>query len=191
MTGGRRLAVALIHYPVFDRGRATVTSAITNIDLHDIARSAFTYGLSDFFVVHPIAAQRELARRIQSHWVAGAGGIRIPDRAPAMGLLRVVADLDEALGALGDGGEPPSLWTTSASPNPRDVLGFAAAREKLSEAGPPVLIALGTGWGLADEIHERAIGCLEPIRSPREDGYNHLSVRAAAAIIFERLRGVP
>jgi hypothetical protein len=28
---------------------------------------------------------------------------------------------------------------------------------------------------------------LAPIRSPREDGYNHLSVRAAAAVIFDRL----
>jgi len=48
-------------------------------------------------------------------------------------------------------------------------------------------LCLGTGWGLADEIHERAAVRLEPIRSPRADGYNHLSVRAAAAIIFDRL----
>ena len=30
---------------------------------------------------------------------------------------------------------------------------------------------------------------LAPIRSPRSDGYNHLSVRAAAAIILDRLLG--
>jgi hypothetical protein len=30
---------------------------------------------------------------------------------------------------------------------------------------------------------------LDPIRSPRADGFNHLSVRAAAAIIFDRVLG--
>ena len=57
-----------------------MTTAITNLDLHDIARSAHTYGLSDFFVAHPIAAQRELAERVREHWVTGSGARRIPDR---------------------------------------------------------------------------------------------------------------
>jgi tRNA (guanine37-N1)-methyltransferase len=52
-----------------------------------------------------------------------------------------------------------------------------------------VLIVLGTGWGLAPSVHARAHARLEPIRSPRADGYNHLSVRAAAAIMFDRLLG--
>ena len=38
-----------------------VTTALTNLDLHDIARSSRTYGLGGFFIVHPVAAQRELA----------------------------------------------------------------------------------------------------------------------------------
>ena len=48
----RRVAAALVHYPVHDRARAVVTSAITNLDLHDIARSSHTYGLSDLFIVY-------------------------------------------------------------------------------------------------------------------------------------------
>jgi len=51
------------------------------------------------------------------------------------------------------------------------------------------LITFGTGWGLADEIMQRADWLLAPIRSPRADGFNHLSVRAAAAITFDRLLG--
>jgi hypothetical protein len=35
-----RVAVALLHYPVLDRSGATVTTSITNLDLHDMARSA-------------------------------------------------------------------------------------------------------------------------------------------------------
>jgi len=62
------LFVALIHYPVADRNGRIVTSAITSLDLHDIARSSRTYGVSAFFVVHPVADQREFAARVIDHW---------------------------------------------------------------------------------------------------------------------------
>jgi hypothetical protein len=179
----RRVAAALLHYPVLDRERAIVTTAITNLDLHDIARSAHTFGLSDYFVVHPIAAQRELAERVKTHWTAGSGARRIPDRALALDVLRVVPTLEAALEALGGEVE---LWGTSAGRRGA-VLEFEEARARLASPGPPVLIAFGTGWGLADAIYAQASFQLAPIESPRADGYNHLSVRAAAAITFDRL----
>jgi len=181
----RRLAAALLHYPVVDRELQIVTAAITNVDLHDLSRSAHSYGLSDLFVVHPIEAQRELASRIREHWVNGRGGLRIPDRKPALEILQVVATLEDALRCLG---QETELWTTSASREGTKVVGFAEARQRLSDPGPPVLLCFGTGWGLHDSIHTRASLQLEPIRSPRSDGYNHLSVRAAAAIVLDRLR---
>lgn len=173
----------LVHYPVLDRERAVVTTAITNLDLHDIARSAHTYGLSDYFVVHPIGAQRELAERVKTHWTEGSGARRIPDRSLALSILRVVPTLDDVFEALGGDAE---LWLTSAARR-GSMLTFGAARERLLTPGPPVLVAFGTGWGLADSVYERAAFQLEPIESPRADGYNHLSVRAAAAITFDRL----
>jgi hypothetical protein len=179
----RRVAIALVHYPVLDREGQIVTTAITNLDLHDIARSAHTYGVTDYFVVQPVAAQRELAERVQRHWVGGSGARRIPDRQPAMSLLRIVPTLDAVLGAL----DRPEIWTTSASGT--TDLGFDAARERLASPGPPVLICFGTGWGLAPEVLDLAQRRLESIHSPRADGYNHLSVRAAAAIILDRLLG--
>jgi hypothetical protein len=181
----RRIALALVHYPVRDRSGAVVTTAVTNLDVHDIARSSHTYGVGDFFVVHPIAAQRELVTRITEHWIDGSGARRIPDRKPAMEVVRVVASLDDAIAQLGGDVE---LWTTSASGE--DTLRFAAARERLVASGPPVLLCFGTGWGLAKELMDRAPVQLAPIVSPRPDGYNHLSVRAAAAIILDRLLGV-
>jgi hypothetical protein len=51
----------------------------------------------------------------------------------------------------------------------------------------PTLILLGTGFGMADEVQEVCTHILEPIRGNGE--YNHLSVRAAAAIILDRLKG--
>jgi hypothetical protein len=180
----RRVAVALVHYPVLDRAGAVVTSAVTNLDVHDIARSAHTFGLSDYFIVHPVAAQRELVSRIRTHWVEGSGARRIPDRKPAMEGVRIVSTLDEAIAALG----APELWTTSAARG--DALGFEEARRRIRSEGPPVLLCFGTGWGLGGEVMARASERLAPVLSPREDGYNHLSVRAAAAIILDRLLGV-
>jgi hypothetical protein len=51
----------------------------------------------------------------------------------------------------------------------------------------PVLIVLGTGWGLTSEVVDAADIRLAPIDGV--DGYNHLSVRSAAAIILDRLLG--
>ncbi len=183
----RRLAAALVHHPVLDRQRAIVTTSITNLDLHDIARSSHTFGLSDFFVVHPIAAQRELAERVREHWTVGSGAKRIPDRSPALGIVRVVVDVEQAITELGGDVE---LWATSAAAR-EPCLSCAAGRERLEQPGKPVLLLFGTGWGLADELLDRADFQLAPIRSPRPDRYNHLSVRAAVAIILDRLCGLP
>lgn len=184
----RRVACALVHHPVLDRSGTTVTAAITNIDLHDISRTSFTYGLEAFYAVHPVFAQRELALRIREHWVHGSGGQRIPDRKPALERLRVVDSLQAAVTDLG---EDAQLWTTSAKRVGEHPLELKAARALLREPGPPVLIALGTGWGLAESVHAAASVHLEPIASIRPDGYNHLSVRAAAAILLDRLLGEP
>jgi hypothetical protein len=58
----------------------------------------------------------------------------------------------------------------------------------LSGEGKPVLVVFGTGWGLAPTVVESADALLEPVRGVREE-YNHLSVRAACAIILDRLLG--
>lgn len=184
----RQVAALLAHHPVLDRQRAIVTTAITNLDLHDIARSAYTFGLSALFVAHPVLAQRTLAERVREHWVNGSGARRIPDRKPPMEILRIVASIDEAVSAFG-GPSAVELWATSASAGSGPLLDHARARSVLRDAGKPVLLVFGTGWGLADEVYARASARLAPVLSPRADGYNHLSVRAAAAIIFDRLLG--
>jgi hypothetical protein len=182
----RRCAVALVHHPVLDGQGVVVTSAVTNLDVHDLARTARTYGVSDYFVAHPIAAQRELVERIRQHWTEGSSGRRIPDRREALSVLRVVDSLEGALESLG-GRSNVELWVTAA----RDLgstLSFEQARSRLEGEGRAVLIVFGTGWGLAPSVVEAADALLEPIRAV--DGeYNHLSVRSACAIVMDRLRG--
>ncbi len=60
-------------------------------------------------------------------------------------------------------------------------------RRRVEEGGPPLLFLFGTGWGLTEEVLEQADDILEPIRGA--GAYNHLSVRSAAAILLDRLRG--
>jgi hypothetical protein len=181
-----RLAVALIHHPVLDGQGATVTTAVTNLDVHDLSRTALTYGCSDYFVAHPIPAQRELVERIRVHWTQGSSARRIPDRREAIGVLRIVASLDEAIAALG-GRDAVEVWATAA----RDLgqtLSFGNARARLARGEKVTLLVFGTGWGLAKSVLDEADALLEPIRAARGD-YNHLSVRSACAIALDRLLG--
>ena len=187
----RRLAIALVHRPVLDKEGLIVTTALTNLDVHDLARSARTYGCTDYFVVHPVEVQRELATRIVTHWTEGSSAKRIPDRKHALEIVRPIPTLDDAILALA--GTAPAaaveIWVTAARViEGRAPLSFAAARSSLEGAGGPVLLVFGTGWGLAPEIVERAHHVLPPIRGPGP--WNHLSVRAACAIALDRLCSV-
>lgn len=187
----RRLAIALVHYPVLDAGGGIVTSAITNLDVHDLARSARAFGASDYFVVHPITAQRELVEKIKEHWATGSSGKRIPARKDALALVRTVPLLEDAFAAMG-GREAIEVWTTGAKAAP-GVMSMAEARAKIEEpkndAAKPVLVVFGTAWGLAPTVHESADGRLAPIVAARDTAYNHISVRAACAIYMDRLLG--
>ena len=180
---------ALVHHPVQDRQGQEITTSVTNIDVHDIARSAKTFGLAGYFIVHPISAQRPVVERIVDHWCAGEGRARIPERAEALGLVRVVPSIAQALESIADEtGRAPRVWATSARhPSDVAVLGFAEAQAQLRSHDDPTLILFGSGHGLARRVVESADAVLEPITGI--EGYNHLSVRAAAAIILGRVSG--
>jgi hypothetical protein len=178
------LAVALVHHPVLDRRGRLVSTAVTNLDLHDIARTARTYGAGRFYVVTPLAEQRVLVERILSHWLEGHGASYNPHRGQALSLIKTVATLDEAVRDWEQkNGQPVLPVLTSAAR--RGDLTVSACAERL--ARQPLLLVLGTGWGLAPEVFERGWPVLEPIRGA--GSYNHLPVRAAAAIMLDRLLG--
>ncbi len=180
----RSLAIALVHRPVIDKEGLVVTSALTNIDVHDLARSARTYGCTDYFVVHPVEAQRGLATKIVDHWTEGSSAKRIPDRKDALALVRAVPTLADAVASLGGDVE---VWVTAARALAgKPLVSFEAARASLAASGRPVLLVFGTAWGLAPELLESADALLEPISG--FGPWNHLSVRSACAIALDRLR---
>ncbi len=181
------LFLALVHHPVVDRNGRVITSAITSLDLHDLARSARTYGVRAVYVVHPVVEQREFARSVIDHWRIGYGRGFDSRRVEALDLIEVVPDLDAAIAAAQRAaGRRPAIVHTSA--REEHGVSFAAMRERMAAAGAaPMLIMIGTGFGLAPAARERSDLALEAIRGAGD--YNHLSVRAAASIILDRLRG--
>jgi hypothetical protein len=181
---------ALLHHPVRDRAGQTVTTAVTNLDVHDIARSARTFGLRGYYVVTPIQAQHVLVRRIIEHWTTGAGRRRMPERHLALELCNPVTSLEIAMQDITqrEGRAPRLIATAARRIARRSPQGFAETRRELWASPDPHLLLLGTGHGLCDEILEKAEVLLDPISGAGE--YNHLSVRAAAAIILDRLLGV-
>ena len=182
---GSPVYVALLHHPVYDKNRQVVTAAVTNMDIHDIARSARTYGIGGFYVVTPVKALQKLAHKIIDHWERGYGSHYNETRKEALALVRITDTLDDVVIDIErECGEKPLLIVTSARPGGNRT-SFADLRDMLIKLARPFLLVLGTGWGLTEAIFSRSDYVLEPIMGTTD--YNHLSVRSAAAIIFDRL----
>jgi hypothetical protein len=172
-----RLYTGLVHYPVYNKNHQRIASAITTVDLHDLARLARTYDVKRFFVITPLAGQQVLAERIRRHWTQGYGAGYNLHRKEAFECVAVVPSLDSAIHAV--------VATDASRQGSRSISWEEAGRLIRNEKG--VILLFGTAWGLDTAVLRRADYVLDPI-SGRGD-YNHLSVRAAAAIILDRLAG--
>jgi len=176
--------LALVHAPVLNKHGRVGAASLTNLDIHDIVCISRTYGIGGYYVCTPLQDQRRLGERLLGHWTNGPGGKFNPDRASALGLVRFADSLDEAvLDVQNRTGQEPMVVGTSA--NAAGTLTFSRVRRDME--AKPVLVVLGTGHGLAPEVLDHCAGVLRPVRF--FSGYNHLSVRCAAAIIVDRLLG--
>ncbi len=163
----------------------TIASAITGVDIHDIARAACTYGVRRFFIVTPLSDQRGLAEKIIEHWVTGVGSLYNPDRKEALLRVKIVPDMSGLRKEIEkDGYRDLAVVATSAADSSKRI-SFSDLARMAEDTGRAFLIALGTGWGLTDEFMRGADFILEPIKGA--GNYNHLSVRCAAAVILDRL----
>lgn len=184
------LSIALLHHPMRDKRGDVVTTSITNLDIHDLSRSATTFGVSRYFIVHPVATQRAFAERIARHWIEGWGASYNETRREAFQALRILPDLSAVVAHLeaeNPGAPPPVLIATHTRPLPRQI-DFPTLRRRLrEEPATPFCLLFGTGWGYHPCVYEDLDYILEPVYGPGE--WNHLSVRAAAAIILDRLLG--
>lgn len=179
--------ICLLHYPVVNKAGDVVATAVTNLDIHDNARSARTFNVSSYHVVTPLDAQIELVTRIIAHWQDGFGATRIPSRVSAMSLIQISRSLDNAISSIvGDRDVKPTIVSTCARDMGQKAT-YRQMREQMQGTPGPYIILFGTGYGLADEVIEKSDVLLEPIGTPSE--WNHLSVRSAVAITLDRLLG--
>ena len=178
------LYLALIHYPVLNKKGDTIASALTTIDLHDIARAAKTFGLEKFYVVTPFEDQKKLAKEIILHWTKGVGARLNPFRKQAIELIKVVSsfndvkkDIQKKRGKL-----VISIATSAVYHN--NSISIKKFAKKLDNK-ISYIITFGTAWGLSMDFIKECNFILEPINGL--DSYNHLSVRSAVSIILDRI----
>lgn len=182
-----KVYIALLHYPMYNKRMDIVTTSITNLDLHDIARAARTYDVDGFLVVHPSENQHNLLKEIVSYWQEGYGGQYNPDRKEAFDILKTFYSFEEALEYIeSETGQKPVTVATDARVYPNTV-SYKKLKQKIKEEEKAFLILFGTGWGIKKELMESSDYILEPVEPERT--YNHLSVRSAVAIILDRLLG--
>lgn len=176
--------IALLHHPVYNKRKDIVSTCITGFDLHDIARSALTYGVKKYYVVNPLPAQREFAHRIIDFWMAEGSMEFNWTRAEAFKLISIKETLEDTIGEISrvEGRGPRVVGTSAKS---KGTTKFEDLKMQINNSKDPYLLLFGTGWGLADEVFEKFDYVLEPIAG--ESAYNHLSVRSATAIILDRL----
>ncbi|MFW6049068.1 MAG: RNA methyltransferase [Candidatus Bipolaricaulota bacterium] len=182
------LYIGLLHYPMRNRRGEIVTTSMTSMDVHDIARSARTYDVTNYYVITPMKTQREIARRLKGYWTEDEKKRENSNRGEALELVLVLDKLEESILDIADREEKdPLLIGTSAREFSVPALTYEDGREKIEDGSRPFYLLFGTGWGMSDELIEGLDYLLPPIAGYGD--FNHLSVRAAVAITLDRLRG--
>ncbi|MDU4417266.1 MAG: RNA methyltransferase [Veillonella parvula] len=128
------LYIGLVHYPIMNKHKEVITTAITNYDIHDIARASITFGST-----------------------------YNPDRKDAFTGVELVNSIAVAVRTIEDiEGIKPIVATTDARTYD-NTISYARMREHLENEGRPVLVLFGTGYGMTKETMESFDYILEPI----------------------------
>jgi len=181
------LDIVLVHHPVVNKTGEIIGSAVTNLDIHDIARAGKTYGVDNYYIVTPYEDQQTLVNEILDHWKTGHGASRNPARKEALELVKLAGSLEAVIQQITDKrGQSPQLISTSARMHEK-TLSYNNVRAKIAQK-ESILLLFGTAHGLAPQVMEMTDYCLPPVGA--NTGYNHLSVRSAVSIILDRLLSV-
>ncbi|MDK2822151.1 MAG: hypothetical protein PWQ67_1197 [Clostridia bacterium] len=183
-----KIFLGLVHFPVYNKNMEIISTSITNMDIHDIARTVTTYGVETYYIINPLQTQHEITSEILKYWQEGYGGQYNPHRKIALEKVVLAKSIEETIEDI-----KLKYFTnvktivTDARKYPNSI-NYLDLRNEISETvNVSYLLLFGTGWGLAKEVMEKADYRLLPIFGVSE--YNHLSVRSAVAIILDRLNG--
>jgi tRNA (guanine37-N1)-methyltransferase len=182
--------VVLMHSEVMVKGQDQIgTTSVTSLDIHDIARSAKTYGLAHYFIVTPLRDQQHIVQTLLDFWQKGGGFAYNESRFEAVKQVSLLDSLDQVIADIEKKeGKKPLLVVTSAREMSNIPTISYEDQAVVWAHKRPVLLILGTGGGLSQELMERCDYRLMPIVGFSD--YNHLSVRSAAAVIFDRWLGL-
>ena len=183
------LYIALLHYPVLDKSGKESTSSITSLDIHDIARSARTYGVCKYFIVHPSEIQRKFVEKVVNHFVIGDGQRFNPDRGETLLIVEVLKSLEVVVNSIIElETERPYVVSTTAK-HEENQISYDYLRRKISHESRPFLLLFGTSWGLSERVVQDSDFVLPPLQSQSALKFNHLSVRCASGIILDKVLG--
>jgi tRNA (guanine37-N1)-methyltransferase len=181
--------VALMHDEIALPQERIGTTSVTSLDIHDIARSATTYGFAGFFIVTPLIDQQNIVQTLLDFWSEGDGIAYNPDRHKALASTKIATSYEKVIHMITEreGIAPIVIATSARIGDPAKTITYHD-QEKVWAHKRPVLLLLGTGRGLAQQVLDRANYTLLPLSGYTD--FNHLSVRSAAAIIFDRWIGI-
>lgn len=184
-----RLAIGLVHYPIYDRLRKTVATNVTNFDIHDIARAVRVFGVEKYYIIHPMKEQLMFVERVLDHWRTGVGSKFNPMRKTALTQVHTAESIAQAIV---DWNVPEALTIATHARSVEGVPSytFKGLRAEIHDKKRPVFLLFGTGFGMTEDTMKGCSGVLESIRGSSQDDYRHLSVRSAVSICLDRLMGL-
>ena len=180
----------LVHSDVHIGNNGEVgTTSVTSLDIHDIARSSKTYGIKNYFLVTPLLDQQRIVNKLLDFWNSDVGIEYNHSRHVAVQAIKVMDTIDQVIEKItAQEGKKPLLIATSARVIGDIELITYYDQAKVWGQNRPVLFIFGTGRGLTKQFLARCDFLLRPLHG--FSSYNHLSVRSAAAIIFDRWMGI-
>ena len=181
---------ALMHCDIVLKEGRIGTTSITSIDVHDIARSCATYGLKNFFVVTPLKDQTLLIQKMLDFWKEKEiGGQYNKHRHEAVALVHLKKSLNEVIEQIEQKeGKRPIIIGTSARLELNSSMLTYYQQNIIWKQDRPVLFLFGTGHGMSEILLSQCDYMLQPLNGFTQ--FNHLSVRCAAAIVFDKWLGV-
>ncbi len=181
--------IALLHDEIVLPHNIVGTTSVTSMDIHDIARSAKTYGLKNYSIVTPLIDQQKIVRTLLDFWQEGHGIDYNKQRHEAIKSVTLCSTLDEVIAFIEEQeGKKPLLISTSARSLKHQNLITYQDQDYVWQEQRPVLFIFGTGKGLAQQVIDRCDYLLLPLKGFTD--FNHLSVRSAVAVILDRWLGI-
>lgn len=181
------LYLGLVHYPIYNRNMDVIATAVTNFDIHDISRTARTYDIKKYYLIHPLEVQAEIIKSVTDYWQNGYGKKYNPDRNNALKITEYSENIEKTIKDIENiEGVKPIIITTDARTYPNTAT-YKKVRAMIKDDDRPILLLFGTGFGIEKEVMKSFDYILEPIYGA--GNYNHLCVRSAVAIILDRLVG--